>query len=144
MLIVSCSSLALVSPLRAGISTNSRNSPASSVSPGRANESKLKELPRGRSTVTPLPWITVHNLTKDKIDSTPVSLKKLDQVGKHNSYVSDDINVVLEDIPEPSAAPVASAALASAGSESTWQGRLWVFEGEGCGKVHVHMCMCST
>ena len=84
----------------------------------------------------------MHNLTKDKIDSTPVSLKKLDQVGKHNSYVSDDINVVLEDIPEPSAAPVASAALASAGSESTWQGRLWVFEGGGVWqstRTHVHV-----
>lgn len=125
MPVVWCSSLALVPSVCAGLSTSSRNSPASSVSPGRANDSKLKELPRGRSPATPLPWITVHNLTKDKIDSTPVSLKKLDQVGKHNSYVSDDINVVLEDIPQPSAAPVVSAALTSAGNESTWQGGVW-------------------
>ena len=51
-----------------------------------------------------------------------MSLKKHDQVGEHNSYVSDDINVVLEDISPLSAPPVSSVALVSAGNESRQQG----------------------
>ena len=55
-----------------------------------------------RVSTSSLPWITVHNVTKDQIDSTPVSLKKLGQAGNHNSYVSDDVNVILADVPSSS------------------------------------------
>ena len=95
----------------------------------------MKEVGRHRtastSTSTPLPWITVHNVTKDKIDSTPVSLKNQQAEGKHSSFVSDDINVILDDIPQPAAAaPVISAPLAFASGDNKWQGG-WQLIGRG-------------
>ena len=63
------------------------------------SESKKSNDPTGkRVSTSSLPWIAVHNVTKDQIDSTPVSLKKLGQAGNHNSYVSDDVNVILADV----------------------------------------------
>ena len=55
-----------------------------------------------RVSTSSLPWVAVHNVTKDQIDSTPVSLKKLGQAGNHNSHMSDDVNVILSDVPSSS------------------------------------------
>ena len=67
------------------------------------SDSKKSNDPAGkRVSTSSLPWIAVHNVTKDQIDSTPVSLKKLGQAGNHNSYVSDDDNVILADVPSSS------------------------------------------
>ena len=73
-----------------------RDSPAPS-------DSKKSNDPAGkRVSTSSLPWIAVHNVTKDQIDSTPVSLKKLGQAGNHNSNVSDNVNVILADVPRVS------------------------------------------
>ena len=81
-----------------GVKVRTRDSPAPS-DPKKSNDPGRK-----RVSTSSLPWITVHNVTKDQIDSTPVSLKKLGQAGNHNSYVSDDVNVILADV--PSSTPV--------------------------------------
>ena len=67
------------------------------------SDSKKSNDPAGkRVSTSSLPWITVPNVTKDQIDSTSVSLKKLCQAGNHNSYMSDDVNVILADVPSSS------------------------------------------
>ena len=67
------------------------------------SDSKKSNDPAGkRVSTSSLPWITVHNVTEDQIDSTPVFLKKLGQAGNHNCYMSDDVNVILADVPSSS------------------------------------------
>ena len=71
-------------------------------SPAPSDSKKSNDPTDKRVSTSSLPWIIVHNVTKDQIGSTPVSLKKLGQAGNHNFYMSDDVNVILADVPSSS------------------------------------------